>query len=71
MGVILSIGILLSYISFVSDNKEFFDTTSEQIARGYEWKYVGHTIDDNSVPSLSLKSMSSEPFFLFQLKKDK
>ena len=70
MGILLSIGILLSYVSFVSDNKEFFDTTSEQIDRGYEWEFVGHTIDDNSVPSLSLKSMSAEPFYLFQLKKE-
>ena len=71
MGIILVLGLLFTGTTYVDKNKEFFDTASEQLDRGYTWDYVGYTEDDDSVPSLPLQVNPFKPYYLFQLKKGK
>ena len=56
---------------FYLDNKEFFDTASEQLEDGYVWHYVGPTNADLELPSLTLQVEGYHPFVLYLLKKDK
>jgi len=56
---------------FYLDNKEFFDTASEQLEDGYTWHYVGPTDANPERPSLPLQVEGHHPFVLYLLKKDK
>ena len=57
--------------TFYFDNKEFFDTASEQIEDGYTWHYEGYTKANPELPSLTLQVEPDHPFVIFKLKKDK
>lgn len=68
---ILALIVPLIFGGFYHDNKEFFDTASEQIENGRTWNYVGPEKADPKYPSLSLQSEGHDPYILWKLKKNK
>ena len=68
---ILALIIPIFFGAFYFDNKEFFDTASEQIEDGYTWHYEGYTKANPELPSLTLQVGEDHPFVLYLLKKDK
>jgi len=48
------------------DNKEFIDTSSQQLKEGYSWTYVGKQKPEG-VPAITMKS-NDEEYILWKLK---
>jgi hypothetical protein len=48
------------------DNKEFIDTSSQQLKEGYTWTYVGKQKPEG-VPAITMKS-NGEEYILWKLK---
>jgi hypothetical protein len=53
---------------FAIDNKEFIDTSSNQMKEGYGWEYVGKTAP-TGVPAITIKPEAGDEFIIFKLKK--
>ena len=60
------LALILVTAIFGIDNKEFIDTSSEQLKQGYSWTYVG-VQKPEGVPALTMKS-NGEEFILWKLK---
>ena len=60
------LALILVTAIFGIDNKEFIDTSSEQLKQGYSWTYVGKQKPEG-VPALTMKS-NGEEFILWKLK---
>ena len=75
MSVIIIIYSILTGVSFVSENQEFFDTVGKQLDNGYEWNYIGVQEPPKNtkyiplpIPSVLLNDKDKE-YVIFQLKK--
>jgi hypothetical protein len=60
------LALILVTAIFGIDNKEFIDTSSEQLKQGYSWTYVGKQKPEG-VPALTMKS-NGEEYILWKLK---
>ena len=60
------LALILVTAIFGIDNKEFIDTSSEQLRQGYSWTYVGKQKPEG-VPALTMKS-NGEEYILWKLK---
>jgi hypothetical protein len=53
---------------FAIDNKEFIDTSSEQLKQGYSWNYVGKNAPSGT-PAITIKPENGDPYIIYRLEK--
>tara|TARA_B100001057_G_scaffold448712_1_gene489289 strand:+ start:4136 stop:4324 length:189 start_codon:yes stop_codon:yes gene_type:complete len=53
---------------FAIDNKEFIDTSSEQLKQGYSWNYVGKNAPIGT-PAITIIPEHGEPYIIYRLEK--
>jgi len=60
------LALILATAIFGIDNKEFIDTSSNQLKEGYSWTYVGKQAP-SGVPAITLEA-NGEEYILWKLK---
>ena len=60
---------ILSSLMFVSDNREFFQVTKEQMDKGATWNFVGAQIANPNAESITIRSWDGDRYIFWRLHK--
>jgi len=60
---------ILSSLMFVSDNREFFQVSSEQMNEGARWQFVGAKIANPKAESITVRSWDGDRYIFWRLRK--